>query len=237
MLGRHPGGCGGVPPRKDGLHRPLYPHRQHLPQRMRSRVPWFRSDRLPDKPRLRWPLSGGALLPHKDHYERYAMRTLAPRPEMEPCAHAGFPSPFRALSRARHHESACLTPSRAIVRVGLWQPAGTYCPNGTTTPFPCPEGTFSESPELDSVDGCSDCTAGNTCPLGTSTPIPCPNGEFCPPRSVRGISCQSILVGESLALGFISPWRSPSRVGPLALALALAQTLPSHRPCPNPRPE
>jgi len=54
---------------------------------------------------------------------------------------------------------------------------GHYCPEGTTVPINCPEGTYSN------VLGLSDCTScpeGYYCPEGAIDPINCPRGHYCP---------------------------------------------------------
>ena len=42
-------------------------------------------------------------------------------------------------------------------------PAGSYCPEGTSEPFPCPQGTYSPSFGLTREGECLNCTAGYFC--------------------------------------------------------------------------
>ena len=42
-------------------------------------------------------------------------------------------------------------------------PPGSYCPEQTNEPFPCPQGTYSPSSGLTKVDECLNCTAGYHC--------------------------------------------------------------------------
>lgn len=52
-------------------------------------------------------------------------------------------------------------------------PRGRYCPQGSATPTPCPEGTFSNATGLTQESECTSCTAGIiTIILHTHTYIP-----------------------------------------------------------------
>lgn len=42
-------------------------------------------------------------------------------------------------------------------------PAGCYCPEQTSEPFPCPQGTYSPSTGLTRESECLNCTAGYFC--------------------------------------------------------------------------
>ena len=57
--------------------------------------------------------------------------------------------------------------------------AGYFCPEGTTTPIPCPPGTFSNVSRLGSSLGCIVCPRGASCP-GNATTLPtvCPQDTF-----------------------------------------------------------
>lgn len=79
-------------------------------------------------------------------------------------------------------------------------PPGTYCPKGSTTAYPCPEGTSSATAGLGEISGCKTCAAGYLCALGTATPVLCPLGEYCPPGSARGLPCAAVLEGGTTAL-------------------------------------
>lgn len=61
---------------------------------------------------------------------------------------------------------------------------GHYCLPGTINPsqYSCPSGTFSDSDNLVSQNGCSQCPAGYTCGLATTTSTlnKCALGSYCP---------------------------------------------------------
>ena len=61
-------------------------------------------------------------------------------------------------------------------------PEGHYCPGGSVSPQPCPRGTFSPSPGLESEDMCIDCLAGSYCnDVGLSVASGlCSAGYYCP---------------------------------------------------------
>ena len=43
-------------------------------------------------------------------------------------------------------------------------PEGSYCPQGSVWPQPCPPGTYSNIPALYAEAQCTNCTAGFYCP-------------------------------------------------------------------------
>ena len=45
----------------------------------------------------------------------------------------------------------------------LNNPQGFYCPEGTSAPEPCPEGTYSSRPALSDRSECSPCGGGQYC--------------------------------------------------------------------------
>ena len=65
-------------------------------------------------------------------------------------------------------------------------PAGAYCPAGTGILQPaCPVGTYSSALSLQSVSGCTACTAGYFCSSTGAAAVtgPCLPGYFCPAGS------------------------------------------------------
>ena len=92
-------------------------------------------------------------------------------------------------------------------------PAGFYCLNGTTSPQPCPRGTFSNISGLQYAEQCIPCTsgqycdnegltttsgpcsAGYYCPEGSSVSMPeeyhCPTGLYCPGGTAHPLECSS----------------------------------------------
>ncbi|WAR09797.1 hypothetical protein MAR_034873 [Mya arenaria] len=67
--------------------------------------------------------------------------------------------------------SYCATPGAEVatpavddnVDYGLC-PKGYYCPEGTTSPNPCPAGTYGSSEQLQALSDCTDCDPGYSCP-------------------------------------------------------------------------
>lgn len=53
---------------------------------------------------------------------------------------------------------------------------GHYCPGTTTSPLPCPDGTYMTNT---GADACWNCTPGYYCTTGLA-PDPCPPGFYCP---------------------------------------------------------
>ncbi|XP_035857407.1 zonadhesin-like [Sander lucioperca] len=120
-----------------------------------------------------------------------------------------------------HRGEACvLCPSRHYCdRLGthmpLVCPQGFYCPEGTSTPKPCPEGTYSIRSALSDGSECSPCGGGQYCtsvgltePSGSckerfycregaksATPVDgptgglCPAGSYCPLASSSPLPC------------------------------------------------
>ena len=96
-------------------------------------------------------------------------------------------------------------------------PAGSYCPRNTTSPLPCPLGTYSNKTRLESSDECEKCWFGYYCgqtgltkystlcdagfyclrgakvrnPDGSDeTGGPCPEGSYCPQGTGRPKGCE-----------------------------------------------
>eukprot|EP00002_Diphylleia_rotans_P010730 TRINITY_DN2129_c0_g1_i2.p1 TRINITY_DN2129_c0_g1~~TRINITY_DN2129_c0_g1_i2.p1 ORF type:complete len:5186 (-),score=657.71 TRINITY_DN2129_c0_g1_i2:603-16160(-) len=85
-------------------------------------------------------------------------------------------------------------------------PAGFYCPLRSSSPSPCPVGTYSVVMGASSNQTCSPCIAGQFCPLNSTTPQrcpagfvcesglkdaqPCPDGSYCPESSSSARSCR-----------------------------------------------
>ena len=71
------------------------------------------------------------------------------------------------------------TECRQLESVGDICPRGTYCPNGTSTPLQCEEGTYND---LQGETSCRLCPEGFLCPPGTDyfTFNECPTGYVCP---------------------------------------------------------
>ena len=66
-------------------------------------------------------------------------------------------------------------------------PFGHHCANASSTPTPCPIGTF--NPSLEQIQ-CSPCPSGHYTPqLGSSSCTPCPHGHFCGLAHQQPIKC------------------------------------------------
>lgn len=96
---------------------------------------------------------------------------------------------------------------------------GRYCTLGTSIPFPCPSGTYSNGTGLKKPEDCIDCRPGYYCdsvgliepkgqcdesyycPKGqnVSNPIPCPIGQHCPIGSAEPQHCPAGRLAESPA--------------------------------------
>lgn len=75
------------------------------------------------------------------------------------------------------------TPYPDTTRNGYYGPctAGSYCEQDSTTPTPCPEGTYSNQERATSDDFCLPCPPGKLC-LGTGNTTPsddCSAGQTC----------------------------------------------------------
>ena len=55
---------------------------------------------------------------------------------------------------------------------------GGYCETGSAHPSPCPAGTWSDRPQLESADQCFDCPPGSKCIPGSTQPEVCSPGTF-----------------------------------------------------------
>ena len=73
---------------------------------------------------------------------------------------AGFLCPF----------TPTLTPQPCV--------AGSYCPEGSLLPLPCPEGTFSSATNLTSAALCTVCPLGHACAVGATAPSECSPGTY-----------------------------------------------------------
>ena len=98
---------------------------------------------------------------------------------------------------------------------GDWCPTGNYCPQGTSTPIPCPVGSYSPNVGGRNVSDCLPClpgyycsgsgqsnvtgmcSAGYYCTSNSNTPTPidgitgnvCPNSSYCPVGSSQPLTC------------------------------------------------
>ncbi|XP_074535630.1 uncharacterized protein LOC141797845 [Halichoeres trimaculatus] len=124
--------------------------------------------------------------------------------------------------------------------VGGACPKGRYCPEGTSLPVPCPQGTYSNSLHLLDMFGCSPCPAGHFCgTVGLTRPSGlcqagffCPGGEtaatgsegglcppahYCPQGSGRPVSCPAgtytNLTGQSVCSRCPAGYYCPEKTG------------------------
>jgi len=94
---------------------------------------------------------------------------------------------------------------------------GSYCPAGSTTPTPCPAGTYSLTVGAESAATCvGPCPSGAYCPSGTSIPVLCPPGTF---STATGATSPSVCTpctaapGSACAAGATSAAGSPCPSG------------------------
>ena len=67
--------------------------------------------------------------------------------------------------------------------------AGHYCPQGTSSPIPCPPGTYRNPPGASLSTECLACPAGNYCEgYGKDTYTVCDEGWFCEITGLLGES-------------------------------------------------
>ena len=59
-------------------------------------------------------------------------------------------------------------------------PVGSYCPAGSSSPVPCPSGSYSDTPNIGSASECTACPAGSWCATGATEPAPCSAGSASP---------------------------------------------------------
>ncbi|KAK1786529.1 hypothetical protein P4O66_017651 [Electrophorus voltai] len=123
-------------------------------------------------------------------------------------------SPSGRLSILPIRESSH-TASPSAASIGSLCPVGHYCPKGTSSPVPCPAGTWSDTTGMKSEDECQLCpggfycaTAGLMVPSGLCSegfycvekakiPTPtdgtsgnvCPEGHYCPRGTTRPMPC------------------------------------------------
>lgn len=68
---------------------------------------------------------------------------------------------------------------------GDYCPAGNYCPEGTSTPVPCPSGTFLNETGMGMEDDCIHCSPGYYCETTGKTVVTnmCDAGYYCTLRA------------------------------------------------------
>lgn len=91
-------------------------------------------------------------------------------------------------------------------------PINHYCPQGTSDPINCWQGTYSDNTGLQLASECQNCTVGSYCVAGTS-PQPCPLGKYNP--NLGGSSLNSCL---DCTPGFACPSDGLSAVTLVCLA-------------------
>ncbi|KAI4904543.1 hypothetical protein NFI96_029611 [Prochilodus magdalenae] len=125
-----------------------------------------------------------------------------------------------ATCPARHYCAGVATHTPSVC------PEGFYCPEGSSAPEPCEEGTYSSRPALREASECTPCGGGKYCagvgktePSGdceagfycsrrstSATPVDgqtgglCPPGSFCPPGSAHPEPCPSGTFSNSTGL-------------------------------------
>ncbi|XP_051895656.1 multiple epidermal growth factor-like domains protein 11 [Pristis pectinata] len=117
-------------------------------------------------------------------------------------------------------------------------PTGNYCPSGTSTPIPCPAGTWSNSTGSKTQEECQLCPGGWYCnSTGLKSPSgPCASGYYCTkgapsPRPTDGITGNPCKVGHFCPEGSIDP--IPCKSGTYMMATHASECLvcPAGRYC------
>lgn len=99
--------------------------------------------------------------------------------------------------------------------------AGTYAPQGTAAPIPCPAGSFCPA----QAGAPTACKPGAYCPAQSGSPTPCSAGTFNPDASASAISsCQTVPAGSYAGAGAAAATTCPA-------GSACAQGASAPRPC------
>ena len=114
--------------------------------------------------------------PQGTYNSRYGLQSETQCSSCSPgsfCAATGLEEPSGLCEEGYYCEGNATSSQERIC------PAGTFCPEGSATPYPCRNGTFSIVP---GSKECQLCKPGYFCPPGTSdyTLFRCPAGSFCP---------------------------------------------------------
>ncbi|OQS02383.1 hypothetical protein THRCLA_21431 [Thraustotheca clavata] len=88
---------------------------------------------------------------------------------------------------------------------------GSYCPEGSSNPVPCPLGTYGSSLQLQNQSSCTTCDPGYICPTSglTNSTLLCPPGSYCPGGQYSG-SQNYCPVGSFCPSGSIVPQPCPA---------------------------
>ena len=90
-------------------------------------------------------------------------------------------------------------------------PAGSYCPEGSIIPAPCPEGTYNDRERSVSIDDCMMCPVGHYCEAGSEYPQRCPAGTYNNKNGIARLdSCMVCPVGFYCPLGAVEPILCPA---------------------------
>ena len=95
----------------------------------------------------------------------------------------------RYLCRAGTYGNASMLPDSTC---SGFCPTGSYCPEGSITPIPCPSGTYGDSTGLTN-HGCTGlCPHGHYCPAGSISGTPCPGGRYGSELGLSNENCSNI---------------------------------------------
>lgn len=100
----------------------------------------------------------------------------------------GFACPESGMSQPLVCTEGYYCAAGSISVTAVECPAGTYCPQGSASPQPCPLGTYNS---FQRVAICTVCPASKYCgvALGTITPLDCPQGRYCPLATSVPVVC------------------------------------------------
>ena len=92
------------------------------------------------------------------------------------CNGTGLTTPSGPCDAGYYCTAAAVTPTPTDGSTGDVCTIGHHCPEGTTSPIPCADGTYMSQTQATS---CLPCTPGYYCVSG-SAPALCPPGFYCP---------------------------------------------------------
>ncbi|KAM8927608.1 uncharacterized protein RCH25_007839 [Pelodytes ibericus] len=128
------------------------------------------------------------------------------------CATPGLSSPSGLCSPGYYCSLNALVPNPTGDVTGALCPAGYYCPAGSSSPSPCPRGTFQPQPGMSSHSACLACPGGKFCRGEgiTDTSGNCSAGFYCVSGShvdspINGITGSSCPKGHRCPVGVAAP--------------------------------
>nr|XP_032658237.1 neurogenic locus notch homolog protein 3-like [Chelonoidis abingdonii] len=150
------------------------------------------------------------------------------------CASAELAAPSGPCDAGFYCIGGSTLPNPTDGAVGNICPPGYVCPKGSSSPSPCPPGSFLAHQGGQSAQDCQPCLAGWFCShRGQSTPEGrCKEGWFCPEGSVSGLNPDYICpVGHYCPTGSPEPKPCPSGKYQDQTGQSLCKTCPAGKFC------